>query len=301
MSMTPILIASAIVIASGAAIALVVILQRKKLSRTIQVEIRNLGNVQGRYELQAQDPHTPAVLRFQFTLNGDELPPVVWSAASSVTSGEPKPWTPAPAATTPSAAASAPSGSGGDASRADQALESGGIIVNILTTLGSILPRSLGSPLIQAASQMRRGQTTASRVKQLKGQTSRLAPGRQKAKAGTPPTGGSTAAAERQAMTPAPAGEESWAQTPSVEPGEVLTVDLTIRPAQSHRGQAHPFTVISRASGLPDQVHQNRSAVEGSVQFSAGSRFAQLLPYLVILAIMILLLAITFLLAYGTF
>jgi hypothetical protein len=318
MNIIPILIAVAIVIAGGVAIAFVVILQRKKLGRTFQVEIRNLGNIQGHYELQAQDPHTPAALQFHFTLNGDELPPVVQSETASVALDEPRQSTPAPAAPTVSAAAPAPSGSGGGASKADQAMESGGIIASILTTLGSILPSSLGAPLMRAASQMRRGQTTASRVKQIKGQSSRLASGRQKAR---PPAGGGPAAAEHQAVTPAPPGEEAWAQTPAVEPGEALTVDLAIRPAQSHRGQTYPFTVLSRASGLrstpitghpersewtagsglPDPVQQNRAAVEGSVQFSGGSRFSQLLPYLIISAIMILLLAITFLLAYGPF
>jgi hypothetical protein len=293
--MIPILIAIAIVIAAGAAIAFVVILQRKKLSRTLQVEVRNLGNVTGCYELQAEDPHSPPALRFQFTMDGDELPQQ-WTPAAPVVIDRPTQATPAVASAVP-----APSASGEGASKADQALESGGIIASILTTLGSILPRSIGAPLMQTAGQMRRGQTTASRVKQIKGQTSRLVPGGKKIKSGSLPTGDSTPDRRERAVSAPSPGEEPWAQTPSVEPGEALTVDLTIRPAQSHRGQTYPFTVISRANGLPGRVQPNRAEVQGSVNFSGGSRFTQLLPYLVIVAIAILLLAVTFLVAYGTF
>jgi hypothetical protein len=317
MNMIPILIAIAIVIAACAAIAFVAILQRKKLSRTLQVEIRNLGNVTGGYELQAQDPHSPPALRFQFTLNDTELAPAPVGQSEIASVAPPPIVRPETASVAPSAPA--PSGSGDGASKAEQAMESGGIIINILTLLGSILPRSLGAPLTQTASQMRRGQTTASRVKQIKGQTSRLAPGGKKGRgvASAPPSAPSPGATrespDREASRlsrPQGVGaervdqrewEEPWAQTPSVEPGEALTVDLTIRPAQSHRGQTYPFTVISRANGLPDRVQPNRAEVQGSVKFSGGSRFTQLLPYLAIVAIAILLLAVTFLVAYGTF
>ena len=68
----PILIAIAILIPAGLAIVLVARMQQKTRSRTIQVEIHNLGNVQSRYELQATDPE--GSLKFQFTLGGDALP-----------------------------------------------------------------------------------------------------------------------------------------------------------------------------------------------------------------------------------
>jgi len=58
----PILVAIAIVIVAGLAMVLVAQLQRKSRSRMIQVEIRNLGNVQSRYELQGQDPE--GILKF---------------------------------------------------------------------------------------------------------------------------------------------------------------------------------------------------------------------------------------------
>ena len=276
----PVLVAAAIIILAGLAIVLVARLQQKGDSRTIQVELRNLGNVESRYDLKAEQPE--GTLGFQFTLDGDELPQSSddWTGAV----GEPSKPSPS-ASTSPAGARSGGSGMG------EQAMESGGIVASMLSTLGMLLPRSLGAPLTRAASQMQRGRVAASRVGQLKGQSDRLKSRKQAATAA--PAAAQPHSEEEQSELP-------WAQTPSVEPGGVLMVDLRIRPARSSlRGsdQVYPFTVLSRAAELHDAGQVPMVTAETTVQFAETSWFLRLLPYSVILAIAFCLLALTFLLA----
>ncbi|MBN1140146.1 MAG: hypothetical protein JXM73_26485 [Anaerolineae bacterium] len=286
----PILVAIAIIILASLAIVLVAWVQQKGRSRTIQVELCNLGNVQSRYELQAKDPEE--TLKFQFTLDGDELPQSSddWTAAVEK-----------PSKSTPAASPSPTGGSGRGRGMGEQAVEGGGIVASILSTLGLLLPGSLGAPFTRAASQMQRGQVTASRVGQLKSQGTRL----KSRKSGRPPKGDSQpmASGGQVAITAPDVAQphgEAWAQTPSVEPGGVLMVDLQIRPIQSAlRGsnQVYPFTILSRTAELRDPSQAPVVITEATVQFAGTSWFLRFLPYFVILAITFCLLALTFLLA----
>ena len=291
----PILVAIAILILAGLAVVLVARLQQKNLSRTIPTEIRNMGNVQSRYDLQAKD--SEGTLKFRFTLNGNELPrspaerAVAAGEADRNTRSAPSPGSPMPA--TP-----APQGMGGAKAVGDQAMESGGIIANMLSTLGLLLPASLGAPLTRAASQIRRGQVATSRVGQLKAQSGRLRPRK------SAPSVGAVRAAPATAQPYAEAEwvESPWTQTPSIEPGGALGVDLRIRLDRAARrgsSQVYPFTILSRAAGLHDPVTAPVVTTEATVQLVGTSRVMRILPYFVILVATVCLLALTFLLAGG--
>jgi len=193
-------------------------------------------------------------------------------------------------------------------------MEGGGIVASMLSTLGLLLPRSLGAPLTRAASQMRRTQLTVSRAQQLKGQGSKLksktSPGRGKrtqpatsGQAEPPNSGTQFAAAQTEQVGE---GGFLWAQTPSVEPNGVLMVDLEVSSAppslwrsssEGKTGRDYPFTVLSRSAELHEPIGQTPAVTaEASVQFPGASRFLRLLPYVVILAIAVCLLVLTFLL-----
>lgn len=297
----PILVAIAIVILAGLAIVLVARLQRKTRSRLLQVEIHNLGNVQSRYELQATDPD--GSLQFQFTLDGDDLPQVAEQAVAK----HPQP---APSVQASALVVQPPVASSREEGIGDQAMESGGLIASMLSTLGLLLPRSIGAPLTRAASQMRRGQITVSRARQLKSQSSRLkskaSPGRGKrAQPVTSASSGGTQFATAQ-VEQTGEGDLRWAQTPSVEPDGVLMVNLEVTsaspplwrsPSAGEARQDYPFTVLSRAAELRETTGQAPVVVaEENVQFPRTSRFLRILPYTVILAITVCLLILTFLL-----
>ena len=307
----PILVSIAIVILAGLAMVLVAQMQRKSRSRMIQVEIHNLGNVQSRYELQAKDPQ--GILKFRFTLDGDELPRSSGRSAKGlqVSAERPRQQIPAGQAPVPDQRESRSGGGIGD-----RALEGGGIIASMLSTLGLLLPRSMGASLTRTAGEMRRGQIAASRAKQLKSQSkslkSKASPGR--VGPAHPTTSGQATAespgeAQAEWMEQAEWAEPPWAETPSVEPDGVLTVDLQVSsapppllgsPSGGRAGGEYPFTVLSRTAELRELKGGGQAPVvttEQSVQLPGTSRFLRLLPYLVILAITACLLALTFLLA----
>jgi hypothetical protein len=303
----PVLVAIAIVILAGLMTVLVARLQQKSRSRKFQVELRNLGNVQSRYELQAKDPD--GALKFQFTLDGDELPWISDELKSDhqqqVTRTAPPHYPPPADAAVQGNPAQANAKLG---KLGDQALEGGGIIAGMLSTLGLLLPWSLGAPLTRAASQMQRGQITASRVKQLKGQSKKLKPKASPGRSGSaasPAAKSAVGSAGGDITEPRTEGElvESfWVQTPSIQPGEQMTAQLHIRPIRSSLrpwaalAQAQSFTVFSRAAGMHDLVAQVPVVTtEASVRFSQSSAPLRLLPYLVILAVTLGLLALTFL------
>ena len=302
----PILIAIAILILAGLAVVLVARMQQKTRSRTIQIEIHNLGNVQSRYELQATDPE--GSLKFQFTLDGDALPQAAERAEEKHPQRAPSVQASVPAVQQPVITASREEGVG------NQVMEGGGIVASMLSTLGLLLPRSLGAPLTRAASQMRRTQLTVSRAQQLKGQGNKLKSkaSPRRGKRAQPATSGQAEPPYSGTQFVATQAEQVgdggllWAQTPSVEPDGVLMVDLEVSSAppslwrsssEGKTGQDYPFTVISRSAELHEPVGQTPAVTaEASVQFPGASRFLRLLPYVVILAIAVCLLVLTFLL-----
>ncbi len=76
---------------------------------------------------------------------------------------------------------------------------------------------------------------------------------------------------------------DTWVQTPSVEPGETLVVDLLVDPIiRPRQAQQYPITVISQS------VEQEDAPLvigEGNVQIEVVSWFHRLLPFLVLVAV----------------
>ena len=110
-------------------------------------------------------------------------------------------------------------------------MRAGSTVAGLLDSLGALLPRSVGTPLLRASAQIRRGQGAVRRVERVPRRAaqlkSRVAPGR-------PPTRPQPVPATRQGPIPPPIASATikpgWVETPVVEPGETLAIDLLIDP-----------------------------------------------------------------------
>ena len=256
----------------GAAIVAAVViarLQKQNLHRKLRLEIANRGNVPARYELRGEDPQ--GALAFEFSLGDDPLPLSDPAPAEQAA--------PAAPAAAPAAPATPPAPGGGWILPADSgklkggvqtAMEVSGETANILGSLAMLLPRSLRDPLLQASGSLRRGRGAAVQAQHLSKRK-----GRFKLKGGAAPP------APKAATAPAARSGPRWVQTPSLPPGESLTLNLVIRLVRAVNGPDHAFQIVSRVV----EQRETTAAAEGSVQIAQSPLLLRLLPYGLILFI----------------
>jgi hypothetical protein len=176
-------------------------------------------------------------------------------------------------------------------------MRTGDAITRLISSISTILPRSVGAPLQRVARPMRRTQSAASRVTRLPTQVTKVtravpaSPSAKSTAQATRPMPVSSSARGTARPTRAPARPqtvpvtlaphlvgEAWSQTPFLEPGETLTVDLLIAPLNPYRSRYYSFRVISRSL---DQEKPPLVVEEGSIQIVGISWFRRLLPYFV--------------------
>jgi VWFA-related protein len=276
--------------------------QKRRRQRIYRLEIANLGNIDNRYALRAEDPM--GALKFQFTVNGINLPQCSLVGAGSQ---------PAPAETLTGEEAGrmiaqgpAPSPAPAPARQgvqqaAGQAMRASSAVASTLSAIGRILPGSAGTSVQQAARPLYQAQsrvsTTTARAQSKVGQASRLtarvskeasnssstrssrqpelAPASPRAASAPPPS-------SRRRLTGKPAVNRIWFETPLIGSGETLAVDVHIDPLNPHKTQRYAFKVISRAIEPADSP---LVAQEGEVQMAGVSWFRRLLPYLIFVGV----------------
>jgi hypothetical protein len=255
--------------------------QRSKNRQVYSVKIVNEGNERDGYELQVEDPS--GALGFTLVLNGAKLPQRNVSAAPS---SDP---------IKPSTDAGAPSGSAATREDKSPARATGGkgagmmgianAIAGLLAGVGSLLPPSLRSPVMQVATKIRAGQSSVRRVQQMPRRIARVARVSKPVSSSAPrqPVSGAVVQhapyAEPEAFG-ALAGTQTWARTPSLEPGSTLTVDLLIDPVDPYWPgiSLHPFVVRSRS------IQQSEGTLvveEGEAQVTGMTRIQRYGPILV--------------------
>jgi hypothetical protein len=269
-----------------ALIGLVMVLKAQKRPKVYHLEIANLGNVSSRYVLRAEEPM--GALRFQFALHGVKLPPWPEPQTTEVVTETVAEVPVAPAA--PSYSPASPTGAGAGET-AGQAMQTGGAVAGVLSSVGSVLPGSLGTSFRGVARPVYRAQSTVSgaklqaqsatsQVSYVSGQAAGARPGPSSPRtAGDSATRSTMKPARSQIASVTPAsrlGGETWVQTPVVAPAETLTLDLLITPLNPHRTQRYSFKVVSRA------VEQESAPLveEGNIQIVGVSWLRRLLPYL---------------------
>jgi hypothetical protein len=267
-------IAVAIIVAALVALILLLRWEKKRYQKAYRLEISNQGNAPSRYELQAQDPS--GTFEFEFALGGTNLQRRPVSTALETLE-------PAPARepVPPSAVGDAEPGRlEGAREVAGKAASAGGALASALSKLSIYLPGSAGRSARRASSQLRRGRMQTQRADRLAGRVAKAQP---------------AAAPARAAVESAPAvtGDASidrsfvihtWAQTPLVEPGETLAVDLLVNPIKSYQSQLYSFTLLSRSV---EQEEAPSVKEEVSVHMVRPSWLRRLYPYLVVLGVMV--------------
>ena len=282
------------VIAAVVAVVLVARLRKKRLQKKFCLEVTNQGNVRSRYRLRAED--LEKALGFRFAVDGNSLPQLDLpeSAARVAQPGVPASAEAVPVGPPPSTKDVSAKG-GGTRKKADKALTAAGAIAELLSTIGMILPSSMGSPLFQKAGQLRQGQIKARRVEQLPDRMTWLKPGAAKQAQSQDVAAPSPVAAQQPAVSSAgraiQADGLSWVQTPFIQPGETLAVDLFIKAMTSGKSQYRLFQVFSSSV---EQENAPLVVEEGSVQIGGGFWTRRVLPYLLIAAAAITILLLAF-------
>ncbi len=263
----------AVIIATALAMAILGRVQKTRLQTRIRLTLTNVGNIKSCYNLRAEEPQ--GILTFRFLLDGDRLP--VYGDETST----PAPPSPRSAAQTSNVQR-----------KASAVIQTGNAIAGFLSMIGALLPRSVGVPLQQKVSQMRRVQAQASYVQripnqitQVKSAASQVAPGTSKPR---------SADAEQRPSAKPDRLEGIWAQTPYVQPGESLTVELHIRSTLPKSDQAHTYQVISHSA---DQDGAPLVIQEGTVWIKGGFWARRFLPYALLGAMAIALLILIYWLA----
>ncbi|HSD82808.1 MAG TPA: Ig-like domain-containing protein, partial [Anaerolineae bacterium] len=226
----------AAIIAAGFAVWRTIQVVKRSYWRTCQVELCNEGNMPARYEIIADDP--AGVLKFRLLLNGVALTqePLVKSAARS---NKPVPQADRPAPQPkPSAKASV--------------REKSGLLVNIAYTLSTVIPGSVGQQLGQWANKVQQADYATQRLEYAGQQAQSL--GKSQPAAGSTSYESPYAAAPASIPAPPPPPPVpqlnltpgAWC-TPYLQPGDMISLNLSIDPGRPVQTQHYTFHISSRA------------------------------------------------------
>jgi hypothetical protein len=86
-----------------------------------------------------------------------------------------------------------------------------------------------------------------------------------------------------------------WAQTPFIDPGEQLAIDMLITPIEKpYRTQPYMFTVLSKTI---EQENSSLITEAGSIEMPGVSRLRRLIPYLIYIILMMIVTVVVIYLA----
>ena len=255
-----------ILIAIVLAILWVSSIRKRRLVSKLRVEIENQGNIDCRYQLLAEEPL--GGLSFDFFQNGEPLQVVVKSDQKSVAAAQPT------ATTSPKRASS-------DSGKVDQAIGFSGALGNVLIGIGSLLPASIGKPILQAGNQLYQSSAKANQAQVVSQQAAELGKGPR-------PT---EYPSSYQSDSIAPPTGITWAETLPVKPGEKLIVDLKIQASYFKKDMTRTVKVTSLASEGPQSPIVT---ADGVVKVRGGFLSHKFYPPLVIIGFGMLLLGFVY-------
>lgn len=222
--------------------------QLRLLEQVLRVIVTNQGNIRSRYELEAESPD--GALCLAFAAEGQSLVP---SVKEELKEWWKRVW-----------------GAVGKGMRA------GSSTAGFLDSVGNLLPRSVGRPLLQSSREIRQGQLAVRRAEQTPRRVAQL---QSKVK-------NIRRKPEKQAVEVlAP-----QAETEHLEPGESLTLRLLVMPVSVGETRLCPVVVRSRSL---EQRGGEWLVTEEQVQVVGLTPFQRYGPYLVIPAVALLVLFVS--------
>lgn len=250
------------------------IVRSRLIRRKTKLKITNQGNVDSRYFLRAEA--AGGSLDFRFSLNGRELPMQFIANPAARYQSTPLQYQPV----VPESRKKSNNGN-----ILNKGISSGSAFASLLTSIGTMLPRSIGEPFLKAGSKVYQGQMRAGYAQQVSSRASYFIPQKDKKAGQQVPV---QVQAEMETSIPG----DRWYEVPTIRPGEHLDVDLTI----CSKGEHQPnlvFQVFSR----PAEAGCGPEVVEkGTVYFRGGFWSHKLWPQITILSIALVLFLFTFLL-----
>lgn len=268
--------------------------QRSKCRQVCSVEISNEGNERDSYELQVEDPS--GALEFTFVLRGAKLPQKKVAPLPVNVLNESAPDArPSPAGS--KAARKSDKDSGGATGIKRWMMGIASAVVALLTAVGSLLPQSIRAPVLQFATKIRAGQTSVRRVEQAPRRIARAA---RMSKSASSQVGSKQPAKGAVVQDVSYAETETfgvftsmqtWARTPAVEPGSLLSVDLLIDPVNPYQPgiNLYPFVVKSRSIQQPEGT---LVIEQGEAQITGITRIQRYGPMLIVFAVAIVVISI---------
>ena len=261
--------------------------QRQSCQRRCGVVVTNQGNIRSRYELWAEDP--AGALRFEFRVDGMALPLYRTTEFVEAIAAEPAQ---APmyelAGMAPETAQPVSNGRGKQQA-VGQAMRTGSALSGMLGSVASLLPSSAArSSLRSVTGRVQQGQVAVRQVQQTSGQVSRVAgrvlpvqPGQAQAAPHPPAKNNPPAAAGRvPAAAVSRASVRSGAETPFVEPGRSLVVEVVIDPVKPFLAQVRTFSLGSRSI---EQGQAPALVEEGRIDLPGLAWWRRYLPRLLVI------------------
>jgi hypothetical protein len=261
--------------------------RKKRLEKKLKLEINNLGNIDCRFQLRAED--ASGGLSFQFSQNGVRLSE--WSEDMAMDSGGNLPESrPVQVSSNGQVSTSSQAQQPKPVTKkARSALETGSVFGNLLVSIGSLLPGRTGSKVMHTGTQIYQTESKVSRVQQVAGDAASLKTGAKPAQV-TP----TSQAAPSQPAVRVQTGP-SWAETPVIQPGKTIMVDLLVCSGWIKKNEARSFQVKSRPTGK-DNAPQ--VVEDGMVMIQGGFWSHRIYPKLSLAALAVLAMALVIWLNY---
>lgn len=249
--------------------------QRSRRQKVVHLELVNRGNVRSRYALHASEPS--GNLGFHFLLNGMPL------LEQTVTIGTASPvQKPAPATKTGTPQSKNVQKTSNVQRTLSQTTQTGGLIANLLSTVGRLLPTSLGKPLLDMSADMRKGQQLASRARQASQYAGQLQS--KGTRASRHPASVTTTA-----PVIVPTVVETWAHTQFVEPNQKTSIELSILPDKPYQHGYFTYTVKSRSVEFKEAPETLEAYTLQLEPLNPFDRYAPFLGYAICLIILLIL------------